>query len=404
MEDITQLLSDVLEDLVEAELKQFTRQLWIGVKPGVEPIPRGKLENKDRQDVVDSMVQQYSEDAGTITVQTLRKIKQNERAKRLESNLLKVQSQGQENKQNSEEPQPIPQIISQPIQQIISQPINNAGSEDLQPIQADWQRPRQIIPCSQETKNTLLKAHGDDIYTPRSGTQRKGLALLITNIQFANTQHNRDGADRDEENAEWLLRSLGFAVMKYRNLSGKDIRRAVENFSKRREHEDADSTFIVIMSHGTRIDNKDAIVGVSDDVYFIEETFAHLNSVNCPALIDKPKVILIQACRGGQSSGVLAQDSVFASDSWVHMEKDFVCFMSTMPNTFAYRNPIEGSFFISYIVDVFCSSAHRDDIMELFRKVTLRMEKDQRFKGQAKLLPCIERTSISKRFYLFPGL
>ncbi len=81
---------------------------------------------------------------------------------------------------------------------------------------------------------------------------------------------------------------------------------AVNNFSKHHEHRDSDSTFVVIMSHGKRIENKDAILGVHyherkkpNDVYFVDETFSHLNSVNCPALINKPKVILIQACRGG---------------------------------------------------------------------------------------------------------
>ncbi len=63
---------------------------------------------------------------------------------------------------------------------------------------------------------------------------------------------------------------------------------------------------MVIMSHGKIILNKDAILGVRyhernnpNDVFFVEDIFSHLNSVNCPALINKPNVILLQACRGG---------------------------------------------------------------------------------------------------------
>ncbi|XP_056310864.1 caspase b-like isoform X2 [Danio aesculapii] len=387
MDAINQLVTDVLEDLVESELKQFTRQLWIGVKPDVDPIPRGKLEKADRQDVVDSMVQHYSEDAGKITVQALRKIKQNERAKRLESNLLKVQPQVQENEPNPEDPQSIPQSI------------NTAGSDELEPIQSDWQRPQGIITRLREIKSRFLYANRDDIYTPVSRNQRKGLALLITNIQFANKRYDRAGAEKDEENMEWLLTTLNFM----------EISRTVQDFSRRPEHQEADSTFVIIMSHGQRIQNRDAILGVNynrlqncNDVYFVEDTFSHLNSVNCPALIDKPKVILIQACRGEQPGGEFVQDCVPESDSWVHKEKDFVCFMSTLPDMVAYRDVVNGSFFISYIVDVFCSSAYKDHIMELFRKVAARMEKDQRFRGHTKLLPCIERTSLVKKFYLFP--
>ncbi|KAL1281468.1 hypothetical protein QQF64_000271 [Cirrhinus molitorella] len=33
--------------------------LWNGVAPDIEPIPRAALENADRQDVADRMVQRY---------------------------------------------------------------------------------------------------------------------------------------------------------------------------------------------------------------------------------------------------------------------------------------------------------------------------------------------------------
>ncbi|XP_016390143.1 caspase-1-B-like [Sinocyclocheilus rhinocerous] len=143
------------------------------------------------------------------------------------------------------------------------------------------------------------------VYMPTSSSWRKGSALLINNITFDRSEYNRPGAKLDEENMEWLLRALGYSVEKHTNLSGDAINRAVKNFSKRYEHRDSDSTFVVIMSHGNRFDNKDAILGVHyqrknpNDYFFVENIFSHLNSVNCPALIDKPKVILIQACRGG---------------------------------------------------------------------------------------------------------
>ncbi|XP_058644344.1 caspase b-like [Onychostoma macrolepis] len=210
---------------------------------------------------------------------------------------------------------------------------------------------------------------------------------------------------------EWLLRALGYSVVKRRNLSGEAIDREVRNFSKLLpEHRDSDSTFVVIMSHGSRINNRDAISGVHyhkkknpKDVYFVDETFSHLNSVNCPALIHKPKVILIQACRGGHRGGVEVHDQVPDSDSWVHREKDFVCFMSSLPDTASYRNTKTGSHFINYIVEVFCELAHKHHIMELFTKVTSDMA-SRPGRTDDKLLPCLERTSLTKKLYLFPGL
>lgn len=46
------------------------------------------------------------------------------------------------------------------------------------------------------------------------------VALLITNIKFSH-EKQRYGAEKDEENMERLLQSLGYEVVKCRNLTGK---------------------------------------------------------------------------------------------------------------------------------------------------------------------------------------
>ncbi|XP_073697595.1 caspase b-like isoform X1 [Garra rufa] len=380
------VMTETLEDLVDKELKQFIWQLSNGVKPGTAPIPRAKLQTSDREDVVDCMVKQYPDDAGEIAVQALRNMKQNELGQRLELKLKEVQQPVQEERRNDDE------------------------SMELQPIQSDWYRPYSITACSQLFKHKLLTEEKNDVYLPTRTSHRKGSALLINNIK-CDYITDRKGAEIDQANMEWLLTALGYSVEKHTNLSGNALNTAVKNFSKRYEHQNSDSTFVVIMSHGKRFDNKDAILGVHyndrmnpSDIFFVEDIFSHLNTVSCPALIDKPKVILIQACRGGNTGGVYVPDSAFESDSWVHKEKDFVCFMSSLPDVSAYRDPENGSFFINYIVDTFSTSAHKYDIMELFRKIASRMEKDQRFRNKQKLLPCIERTTLVKKFYLFPGL
>lgn len=47
------------------------------------------------------------------------------------------------------------------------------------------------------------------------------VALLITNIKFANDRSTRHGAKKDEENMEKLLKSLRYEVVKYTDLTGK---------------------------------------------------------------------------------------------------------------------------------------------------------------------------------------
>ena len=159
------------------------------------------------------------------------------------------------------------------------------------------------------------------------------MALLITNKKFTDTRFNRKGADRDEENMYTLLVALGYEVVKHTDLTGKviwqkyihplsgwlsntetdvwvccvsqEIDAAVIEFSKHKKLKETDSVVVVIMSHGKR----EAVLGVDwkrdkpedeePDEFSIDNIYLHLGSKGCPALLDKPKIILIQACRGG---------------------------------------------------------------------------------------------------------
>lgn len=47
------------------------------------------------------------------------------------------------------------------------------------------------------------------------------VALLITNIKFTHDEYTRHGAEKDEENMEKLLQSLGYEVVKYTDLTGE---------------------------------------------------------------------------------------------------------------------------------------------------------------------------------------
>lgn len=81
----------------------------------------------------------------------------------------------------------------------------------------------------------------------------------------------------------------------------QDMTIELKAFAARKEHKTSDSTFLVFMSHGIR----DGICGKNyseevADVLKINTIFQILNTGSCPNLKDKPKVIIIQACRGGE--------------------------------------------------------------------------------------------------------
>ncbi|MEQ2202133.1 hypothetical protein XENOCAPTIV_025170, partial [Xenoophorus captivus] len=254
------------------------------------------------------------------------------------------------------------------------------------------------------------------VYPVTQSSFRNRVALLITNIKFSNESMNRRGAEIDEENMEKLLSSLGYEVVKYTDLTGKAIDEALMKFIKHPKLKHTDSVFVVIMSHG----KLGKILGVNWtednlDEFPINNIFKHLGSKSCPELINKPKVIVIQACRGEQRGSVLVSDGPNTADDvpqtedfeadkihFVHPEKDFISLLSCTPDTVSYREPDCGSLLIQYVVEVFSPESYLEHIFELFTKVLQHVE---RFRRCEKLqMPTIDRYTLLKSFYLFQGL
>ncbi|CAK6982287.1 caspase a-like, partial [Scomber scombrus] len=267
------------------------------------------------------------------------------------------------------------------------------------------------------------------VYTVTKTSIRSRVALLITNIEFKDEEMNRKGSEKDEENMEELLKALGYEVVKYRNLTGKKIEEAVIDFSKHPKLKETDSVFVVIMSRGELgavlgVDYKKGHPEREQDKFPIDDIYTHLDTEHCPELLNKPKIIIIQADRGEKGGAVLVHDypnAAVVSDAQqpnqslsageediedyclrrAHKEKDFIRFLSCTPDTVSYRHTKNGDFLIQYIVDVLNTFAHQDHIEELFSRVMQHFEED--FPSQTKKqMPTKDRCTLPKNFYLFP--
>uniref|UniRef100_A0A3B4H0D9 Caspase family p20 domain-containing protein n=1 Tax=Pundamilia nyererei TaxID=303518 RepID=A0A3B4H0D9_9CICH len=236
------------------------------------------------------------------------------------------------------------------------------------------------------------------------------IALLINIRHFYDLKSNRHGAEYDAQAVLNLLYNLGYAVVYYQDLTAQEIDEALIRFSKHRKLFNTDSVFVVLMSHG----DLGTIRGSDLKNFEIDKIYERLNTKNCPALMNKPKVIIIQACRG-ENEGVVTVDASrqsmgtentgpppknIAKVGKVHIEKDFIGFHSSTPHTYSYRNPEYGSNFFHYICDVILTGCCQDDIEELFKKV---MQQFEDFPSEQKQMPTKERDTLTKHFYLFPG-
>ncbi|XP_061231708.1 caspase-1-like isoform X2 [Neopsephotus bourkii] len=272
-----------------------------------------------------------------------------------------------------------------------------------------------IRQCSLSEYQHIRAREGDQIYPlylPLEVRTRR--ALLICNIEFEHLRR-RDGAEVDVQGMTKLLEGLGYVVDVHRNLSSEEMATIMTDFASCKEHHTSDSTFLVFMSHGV----KAGICGTKSrdeatDILSLSTIYEKFNNQHCQALLGKPKVVIIQSCRGGKAGSVLVSDaadlSVPASSSAhtalvaleddatceVHLESDFATLHSSTPDTVSWRS-LTGSIFIQHLIEQFRNHAYNSDVEELFRKVQYSFGKFPR------QLPAKERTTMLRKFYLFPG-
>ncbi|NXX98660.1 CASP1 protein, partial [Centropus bengalensis] len=269
-------------------------------------------------------------------------------------------------------------------------------------------RPAAITECCLPHSSQIYPIH-----LPLEKRTRR--ALLICNIEFEHLSR-RNGAELDMEGMTRLLEGFGYMVDIHRNLTSQEMAVVMKDFARRKEHLTSDSTFLVFMSHGVRA----GLCGIrssgeNSDILSPDTIYKEFNNEHCQALLGKPKVVVIQSCRGDRIGSVMVSDSAapavpnpgcdhtfpagLEDDAicQVHLESDFATLHSSTPDTVSWRSPVIGSLFIHHLIEQFRNHAWNSDLQELFRKVQYSFGKFPR------QLPAQERTTMLRKFYLFPG-
>lgn len=135
----------------------------------------------------------------------------------------------------------------------------------------------------------------DEVY--RMTSQPRGPCLIINNVDFeADIFPQRKGSDEDARRFDDIFQQLGFQVIMYRNQTAEQMRKLFKDLAKqcRTEH---DALFVFILSHGSEhgIFGSDGI-----EVCLESEIISNFDNRNCEAMVGKPKVFVLQACRGSK--------------------------------------------------------------------------------------------------------
>ena len=191
--------------------------------------------------------------------------------------------------------------------------------------------------------------------------QPRGICLIVNNLEFKDKKKpDRYGAERDEAALHQLFKDeLGFEVHVRNDLRNFEMQQVAEEFAAE-DHSKYDAFVCILMSHGGEYGT---LEGVRGRTIQIKDITAEFNSSRCPALANKPKLFIIQACRGpsedpnlletvpahhfaaDSAMGGLVNDSTLPR-SETPRESDFLFAHSTVPGYVSRRNPDSGSPFI----------------------------------------------------------
>ena len=199
-------------------------------------------------------------------------------------------------------------------------------------------------------------------------TECPGYCVIINNRQFqGNDEAYREGSEQDVERLKNLFESLRFEVIIERDLKRDQIKGVAKEYGGK-NHEKFVAFVLIVMSHG---DYKDHILGVDNNSLSVRKLMKEFQAERCPSLKGKPKILIIQACRGSRQSDVERFDdfgeSINADPTEFHqagnrvdpispdsslpkslfpLETDFLLAFATVPDYVSFRSPTSGAFFI----------------------------------------------------------
>ena len=175
-------------------------------------------------------------------------------------------------------------------------------------------------------------------------------------------------------------------LLQHQNLETVKIKQCMEKFRKQFEKVSVDMCIICIMSHGS---NGKIVDIYGEDMDVEKDVIENFNE--CHALSGKPKLFLLQYCRGedidfGVTRVSLSLDDIDESSCLFFdqnlMEileeeevilEDILIANSTVPGFVSNRNTRHGSWFFQCLTQVIKEKAEHLDIREIFDEVSNRM-------------------------------
>lgn len=160
---------------------------------------------------------------------------------------------------------------------------------------------------------------------------------------------------------------------------------------------------VTLMSHG----ENGFIKMKNGDKVSLEDVFEMFNNKNCPALHEKPKIFIIQACRGERKdNGIETDDEPMESDDISERRRlptfsDYFIIYPTQPDHVALRHSRNGSVMIEAMTEVFKQYGNKWHIVDFFTKVNNEVVRAEFYLHEEPIKVSLVMESTLTRFVYF---
>ncbi|XP_028272924.1 caspase-6-like [Parambassis ranga] len=250
----------------------------------------------------------------------------------------------------------------------------------------------------------------------KMGNKRRGLALIFNQERFFwhLRLNDRHGTNADRYNLEKRLMALNFEVRSYENYRQEEVLNKIHEAAEE-DHSDADCFLLVFLSHG----ENDHVYSY-DGKISVQDITAMFKGDKCKSLVGKPKIFILQACRGDKHDDPVTPcdtvdndmktNEVVVDASAVHTlpaGADFIMCYSVAEGYYSHRETINGSWYIQDLCEMlqrFGNSLEFTELLTLVnRKVSMRSVgncNDRSAIGK-KQVPCFA-SMLTKKLYFRP--
>ncbi|CAH0696204.1 unnamed protein product [Spodoptera exigua] len=291
--------------------------------------------------------------------------------------------------------------------------VDNEDIETLESNVDKLQIEEESVFENEDTKYTLINTRA----LPKEATTYElekftKHAMIIFNQKEIDGHLPRLGTEKDVEALTRTFSNYGFEVTPHNNLTKDELFKELKTFSER-DFTDYGCVAVAILTHGSN----NGLLRAKDQQYSEIEVINHFKDSSKPTLVTKPKIIIIQACRGTKitqglpvfHAGKIRKD-VDEEDLEPYIlpvESDLLILHSSYVGRASHRNELYGSWFIQTLckkIDSLSPSQDLESILtEVKREVAIDKQHEEYNKrtfemNVNKQMPVLTSTLIRKLF------